>query len=163
MPETIVKTTFSEFKKFLETAPDFGRVADCWTVDSYNPGFSSHMSCGGDETEILISRIKKYKMTQHDWYDDAAADFIYILNPYDEDFTDRWDEAIKKLLAGHPGKSDESKTWREKLEDMIPEKPASQLDDFVYNDGKSSDFLNFACDVIDIREHQWSTLFASRA
>ncbi len=161
MPESIVKTTFSEFKRFLETAPDMGRVADCWTVASDDLGFSSHMGGGEYDTDELISLIENYKTAHEGLYGDAGADFVYILNPYD-DFTGRWDEAIEKLLPRHPGEGDESKTWREDIEPMIPERPASQLDEFIYNDGRSSDFLSFACDVVDIAKRQWSTLFASR-
>jgi hypothetical protein len=93
---------------------------------------------------------------------DVEADFVYILHPYD-DFTGRWDQAIEKLLPSHLGEGDESKTWRADLEQLIPKRSAAQLDEFIYNDGKSSDFLNFACDVMDITGCQWSTLFAKRA
>jgi hypothetical protein len=47
---------------------------------------------------------------------------------------------------------------------MIPERQASELDEFIYEGGNStSDILIFACDVTDITECQVSTLHAKRA
>jgi len=161
MSETIVKTTFREFKKFLETAPNWGRVGDRWTVESDNSDFDNHMGGRAYDTDELIHRIKEYKSMQQGWYGDVGADFVYVLNPND-DFAFRWDQAIEQLLPRQLGEADESNTWREDLERLILERPSSQLDEFIYNDGSASDFLNFACDVVDITECQWSTLFAER-
>jgi hypothetical protein len=161
MQPSIAKTTFSEFKKLLETAADRGRVADHWTIESNNPGFYSYMDSGGDDTDEFIARINSYKTMQHGWYSEIGSDFIYILHPYD-DCTGEWDKAIEALRASDQNGSEASAAWSERLENEIPEKMADELDDFICNDGKCSDFLVFACDVVDIIERQWSTLLAER-
>ena len=161
MSATVVKITFPEFKKFLEAAPDRGRVADCWTVQSDDPTFNNHMGAGGDETDELLSRISDYKTMEEGYYGDVGADYIYVLHPND-DLAGKWDDAIEKLLPRTEGE-EASDTWRKDIEPLIPELRADQLDDFTYNDGKSSDFLVFACDVQDIVDGQWSTLHANRS
>jgi hypothetical protein len=161
MQPSVVRTTFSEFKKLLESAADRGRIADHWTIESDNPGFCSYMDSGGDGTDEFIARINSYKFTQHERYTEIDSDFIYILHPSD-DYTGEWDRAIEAIRARDQNGGEASNARREKLENKIPERMAAELEDFIYNDGKSSDFLTFACDVVDIIERQWSTLLAER-
>ena len=122
----------------------------------------SHMGGSGYDTDELISRIKEYKSMHEGWYGDVGADFVYVLYPYD-DYTLRWDQAIEQLLPFDPSDGDESEKWRKNLEPMILETRASQLDEFVYDDGNPGELLYFACDVVDITECQWSMLCAERA
>ena len=98
-------------------------------------------------------------MMEEGYYGDSGADLLYILDP-DDDTTENWDKALYRLVPHPRGDADAAETWRERIDALIPEVQAAKLEDYIYDDGKSSDFLIFACDVVDIMERQWSTLHA---
>lgn len=162
MPEKIIKTTFSEFKKFLDSAASYDRVTDDWIVESDNPSFNDFMGSIGLDSDDLISRFMNYKNKESDRYDDIGMNFIYICYDYG-DFTDNWNEALDQIKPRPEIDSDSSGEWRREIESMIREVGSAELDEYIYNDAESSDFLIFACDIEDIYASELSTLHAKRA
>jgi hypothetical protein len=159
MSRPIVKVSHSEFRKFLERSKETSeRVSGYGVVESDNRQFDRHMGQGPDDLDELLEHIEHFKEFDGTFTGSAAsADKLYVLQPYDDRSGD-WDKALDEIAPRHEDPEGGYRGWLDEVDARIPEVAAEDMGDFIYKDGKSSDFLIFTCDVVEIMNREWSTL-----